>query len=93
MTEEDNNDKYIICSKCISKHINDEDHINKYLGYTILEMRYKTCVRCRAINNNNCKTYSEHILKITKEYYDKEERKYHNKQYREKNADRLKEHD
>ena len=29
MTEEDKNDKYIICSKCRSKSISDEEHINK----------------------------------------------------------------
>ena len=27
MTEEDNNDKYIIWSKCRSKYLNDEEHI------------------------------------------------------------------
>ena len=59
MTEEDKNDTYIMCSKCRSRYINDEEHINKCFGYTILEMIYKTCVRCRAINTNNCKTYSE----------------------------------
>ena len=47
MTEEDKNDKYIICSKCRSKCINDKEHINNVFGYTRLEMRYKTCVKCR----------------------------------------------
>ena len=32
MTEEGKNDKYIICSKCRSNYINDEDHIYKALG-------------------------------------------------------------
>lgn len=59
MTEEDKNDKHIICSKCRSKYIHDEEHINKDFGYTRLEMREKTCVRCRARNKNKCKTYSE----------------------------------
>ena len=59
MTEEDKNDKHIICSKCRSKYINDEKPINKDFGYTILEMRYKTCVRCRARNKINNKTYHE----------------------------------
>ena len=59
MTEESKNDKYIICSKCRSKYINDEEHINKDFGYTGLEERYKTCVRCRARNKINYKTYSE----------------------------------
>ena len=48
MAEESKTDKYIICSKCKSKYINDEEHISKYFGYTRLEERYKTCVRCRS---------------------------------------------
>ena len=59
MAEESKNDKYIICSKCRSKYINDEEHITKDFGYTRLEERYKTCVRCRARNKINYKTYSE----------------------------------
>ena len=31
MTEEDKNDKYIICSKCRSKCTNDEEHIYIYI--------------------------------------------------------------
>ena len=77
MTEEDKSDRYITCSKCTSKYINDGEHINKYFGYTILEMIYKTCVRCRARNKRFCKTYSEKHTKKNKEYYEdhKEERK------------------
>ena len=98
MTEEGKNDKYIICSKCRSKYINDEEHINKDFGYTRLEERYKTCVRCRARNKINCKTYSEkHPEKSekAKEHYEanKDYLKEQNKQYRENNADRLKEYD
>ena len=48
MTEEDKNDKYISCSKCISKCTNDEEHTYKYFGDTRIEMRCNTCVRCRA---------------------------------------------
>ena len=36
-------------------------------------MIYNTCVRCRAIHTNNCKTYSEQHPEQTKEYYAKEE--------------------
>ena len=57
MSEEYQNDKYIICSCCISKYINDEEHINNDFGYTSLEKRYNTCVRCRAIHTINIKTY------------------------------------
>ena len=57
MAEESQSDKYIICSKCRSKYINDEEHINTDFGYTRLEERYNTCVRCRARGKVNSKTY------------------------------------
>ena len=53
MAEESKHDKYIICSKCKSKYINDEEHISNDFGYTRLEERYKTCVRCREKNKVN----------------------------------------
>ena len=59
MAEEGKNDKYIICSGCACKYINDEEHISNDFGYTRLEMRYKTCVRCRARNKIIGKTYYE----------------------------------
>ena len=95
MTEEGKNDKYIICSKCRSKYINDEEHVNKDFGYTRLEERYKTCVRCRAINKINYKTYQEKHPEQIKDRYEaqKEEAKEYHKQYRETNADMLKEYD
>ena len=95
MTEEYNNNKYIICSGCDSKCINYEEHINKYVGYTILEMRYKTCVKCRARKQIKNKVYHEKHPEKAKEHYEahKEEAKEYDKQYREKNADRLKEYD
>ena len=95
MTEEGKNDKYIICSKCRSKYINDEEHINKDFGYTRLEELYKTCVRCRARNKTNYKTYQEKHPEQIKVRYEaqKEEAKEYRKQYREKNADRVKEYE
>ena len=59
MTEEGKSDKYIICSDCRSKYINDEEHINTDVGYTRLEIRYKTCGKCRARKKVNNKTYHE----------------------------------
>ena len=59
MTEEDKNDKYIICSKCRSKCINDKEHINNVFGYTRLEMRYKTCVKCRDYDKKRNKLQTE----------------------------------
>ena len=88
MTEEGKNDKYIICSDCRSKSINDEEHINKDFGYTMLEMRYKTCVKCRARQIIKNKTYHEKHP----EYYEENKERIleYNKQYREKNADKVK---
>ena len=36
MTENNGQDTYIVCSNCKCKYINDEEHINKDFGYTIL---------------------------------------------------------
>ena len=66
MTEEGKNDNYIICSKCRSKYINDEEHIANDFGYTRLEERYKTCVRCRVRSKLNNKTFLENILRKIK---------------------------
>ena len=73
MTEEGKNDKYIICSDCRSKCIDDEENINTDFEYTRLEMRYKTCVKCRARKRIKNKTYHEQHL----EYYEmhKQEKK------------------
>ena len=57
MAEESKNDKYIMCRKCRSKYINDEEHISTDFGYTRFEEIYKTCVRCRVRGKVNNKTY------------------------------------
>ena len=95
MTGNNGQDTYIVCSNCKCKYINDEEHINKDFGYTRLEMRYKTCVKCRARKQINNKVYHEKHPEKAKEYYEahKEEAKEYDKQYREENADRLKEYD
>jgi len=95
MSEEGKNDKYIICSKCRSKYINDEEHINKDFGYTRLEERYKTCVRCRARNQINSKTYHEKHPEKRQEYYEahKEYLREQNKQHRQNNKEHLLEYD
>ena len=70
MTEEHNKDKYIICSGCKSKYINDEEHISNDFGYTRLEERCKTCVKCRARGKvNNVKYYEKH-KETCKTYYE-----------------------
>ena len=47
MTEQKNENKYIKCSRCQRKHINDEEHILKDFGYNRLNERFKTCNKCR----------------------------------------------
>ena len=59
MTEENNHDKYIVRSNCKCKYINDEEHMSTDFGYTRLEERYKTCVKCRAKKKVHRKTYYE----------------------------------
>ena len=59
MAGEIKNDKYIMCSKCKSKYINDEEHISNDFGYTRLEQRYKTCVRCRVRSKVTNKMYHD----------------------------------
>ena len=70
MTEETNKDKYIICSDCKCKYINDEEHISKDFGYTRLEEIYKTCVKCRARRKVNYDTYYEKYKEYSKQYYE-----------------------
>ena len=85
MAEENKNDKYITCSKCRSKYVNDEEHISKDLGYTRLEEIHKTCVRCRARGKVNCKTYydkhKDELNESSKKYYEehKTEKRYYDK--------------
>ena len=57
IAEESNNDTHIRCSKCRSKYTNDEEHINKYFGYTRLEEIYKTYIICRDRGKVHSKTY------------------------------------
>ena len=48
-------DKYIKCSNCKCKYINDKAHILNDFGYNRLDERYKCCVKCREYK----KTYNE----------------------------------
>ena len=77
MTEEAKNSKYIICSGCRSKYVDDEEHVNNDFGYTRLEERYKTCVKCRARKQIRSKTYYGKHPETFKGYYEahKEEAK------------------
>ena len=55
MTENNRIDKYIKCSRCKCKDINDNEHIKHDFGYNRLEERYKTCVKCRERNTTQDK--------------------------------------
>ena len=48
MAENNLNIKYIICSRCRCKYINDAEHIKQEFGYNRLNIQYKTCVKCRS---------------------------------------------
>ena len=47
MAEQNEDNKYIKCSKCRCKYHNNDNNIKEYFGYTRLNERYKTCVKCR----------------------------------------------
>ena len=46
--EKQGSEKYIKCSTCKCKYINDDEHVEKEFGYNRLNERYKCCVKCRA---------------------------------------------
>ena len=47
MTERDSRERYIKCSRCKMKYLNNDENINQDFGYNRLNERYKTCVKCR----------------------------------------------
>ena len=49
MAEFSGEGKYIKCSKCKCKYINDEEHIKQDFGYHRLNVRYKCCMKCRGV--------------------------------------------
>ena len=82
MTEQSETDKYIKCSKCRCKYINDDEHIKTDFEYNRLNERFKTCAVCRARNRNNDKTYRDiHQAEIT------ERKRDYNKQYFQDNKE------
>ena len=59
MSDKSEDDKYIKCSKCRCKYINDDEHINIDFGYNRLEERFKSCVKCRVRGREQNKLYRE----------------------------------
>ena len=89
MTEQGMDNKYIKCSRCVRKFINDNDHIKHDFGYNRLEERFKTCVQCRDKNRNN-----QDMHKDTRHFKYEENRDAilaQNKIYRENNKEQIQE--
>ena len=59
MTERSEENKYIKCSKCWCKCIHDDEHIKQDLGYSRLEERFETCVKCRGRSSKHKTVYQE----------------------------------
>ena len=59
-SEADSNDEYVDCSRCRMRFINEGEHIKTDFGYDRLNIRYKTCVRCRTCNSEK----SQNIEKL-----------------------------
>ena len=89
MAEQGEVDKYVKCSKCRCKYINDDDHIENDFGYNRLNERYKTCVTCREKHKQYNHTYREHHQDEIKEYREnhKDEIKEYGKQYKKDNRE------
>ena len=49
-SEGGSNNNYIVCTRCHTKFINDEEHIKTDFGYNTLSIRYNNCVKCRTCN-------------------------------------------
>ena len=57
MTEQDSEDKYIKCSRCKCKYINDDELIKNDFGFTRLGEQLKTCIVCRTKRTQYHKDY------------------------------------
>ena len=63
-------ERYIICTRCKCKYINDDNHIKSDFGYSRLNERFKTCVKCRnkyVENKDDVKQKREKLLKEANE--------------------------
>jgi len=89
MAEQDETDKYIKCSKCRCKYINDDEHIKIDFGHNRLNEQYKTCVKCR--NKQRIYSNQEEIKDHKKEYGNtyRAEHKEQAAQYAKENKDRI----
>ena len=85
MTDISKEDKYIKCSKCKCKYINDDTHIENDFGFNRLNEKLKTCVKCREKANELQRAYGlRHRAEIT------ERTREYNKQHRQDNKEQYK---
>ena len=68
MAEQSGSDKFIKCTNCKCKYINEPEHIKTDFGYSRLNERYKTCVKCRTRNNAYSAKHKEQRAEYAKSY-------------------------
>ena len=71
MAEQSGDDKYIKCSKCKCKYINNDKHIKTDFGYNRLDERFKTCVKCKtktSKKNNLFDILSDNVIDTIYKY-------------------------
>jgi hypothetical protein len=76
------NNEYIICKSCRHKYVNTEEDIKKDFGYNKLDVRFKTCSKCRVVNREQSKQYYSKNREVVSEKC---------KLYREANKEAIKE--
>ena len=61
--------KYINCSCCKCKYINDDNHIKNDFGYNRLNERFKTCLTCRNKKHEYRENNKDKIQEYREQYY------------------------
>ena len=56
MTEANEDNKYIKCTNCKCKYINDDENIKKEFGFNRLNKKINTCVKCRGASQRSRET-------------------------------------
>ena len=70
MEELSGQNKFIKCSKCKCKYINDDEHIKSDFGYNRLNIQYKCCVKCRNKENDYYKRNANALCDTKRKYYE-----------------------
>lgn len=68
MAEQNEDNKYMKCSKCRMNYTNDEEHIESDFGYTKLNERYKTWCKFRTNRKDNWPKYKEKATAYAEQY-------------------------